>query len=214
MRCQNKLNLFCPEKQVIISSQDKPFITAELKVINTQKSREYIKRGRTPKYQALARKFDEKFKIEAKKYMEKNVEAHKESKPGQAYSTLQKMGAQPGDCLASNIFTLPNHESENLTEEQSAERIASHCAEISQEFPPLEIESLPPRFQTKLLDKQSPPVISEYDAYQKIKTAKKPKSGVPNDLPKAINQEFSPELSKPVARIINNISKSGKWPTQ
>jgi hypothetical protein len=34
------------------------------------------------------------------------------------------------------------------------------------------------------------------------------------DLPKVITQEFSPELSQPVSRIINNIVKSGEWPEQ
>ena len=63
-------------------------------------------------------------------------------------------------------------------------------------------------------DRECQPVISDYNVYCKIQAAKKPKSGVPNDLPKVINQEFSPELSKPVGRIINNIVQSGQWPTQ
>ena len=61
------------------------------------------------------------------------------------------MGAQPGDCIdASNTFTLPNHEGENLTEEESAEQIAEHFAAISQEFPPLDVSQLPDRVKTKL----------------------------------------------------------------
>jgi hypothetical protein len=124
------------------------------------------------------------------------------------------MGAQPADCMNLNTFTLPQHETENLSEEESAERIASHFAQISNEFPPLDVNCLPMRVQTKLKDRECPPVISDYDVYCKIRAAKKPKSGVPNDLPKIINQEFSPELSKPVSRIINNIVQSGQWPTE
>ena len=41
-----KLNLFCPEKEIKISSQDKVWITSELKKIHRQKSREYIKGGK------------------------------------------------------------------------------------------------------------------------------------------------------------------------
>ena len=33
------------------------------------------------------------------------------------------------------------------------------------------------------------------------------------DLPKALIQEFSPELAKPVSIIVNNIFQSGQWPT-
>ena len=34
----------------------------------------------------------------------------KETSPGQAYSILKKMGAQPGDCVDASTFTLPTHE--------------------------------------------------------------------------------------------------------
>ena len=104
-----------------------------------------------------------------------------------------------GDCIDSNTFTLPGHEDENLTEEQSAERIADFFAHISQEFPPLDVKLLPLRVQHKLDSDSSPlPVIDNYDVYQKIRAAKKPKSGVPGDLPRVIVQDFAPELATPV----------------
>ena len=152
---------------------------------------------------------------EAKKYLDKNLDALKETKPGKAYHILKKMGSQPGDCIDGNTFTLPSHEAQNLTEEESAEQIASHFASISQEFPTLCITSLPSHVQTKLKQCDAlPPVVSEYDTSCKIRGAKKPHSGVPNDLLNIITQEFSPELSQPVSRIINNIVKSGEWPEQ
>ena len=64
--CQDKLDFFCPEKEIKLSSQDKPFITAELKMINRKKSREYIKRGKTLKYKELAAKFDALYKDRSK----------------------------------------------------------------------------------------------------------------------------------------------------
>ena len=69
---------------------------------------------------------------------------------------------------------------------------------ISQEFPPLDVSQLPDRVKTKLdcVD-SSPPSVSEYDTYLKIRAAKKPRSGLPSDLPKQITQEFAPELAKP-----------------
>ena len=119
------------------------------------------------------------------------------------------MGAQPGDCIDSHTFTLPSHERESLTEEQSAERIANYFAQISQEYSPLDIKLLPSRVQTILEGESIPPVISEFEVYQKICSAKKPKSVVPGDLPRAIIQEFAPELALPVCKIINNIVQSG-----
>ena len=182
------------------------------KKIKRQKSREYIKHGKTEKYKRLDKIFQSKYKIEAQKYLEKNVEALRDTNPGQAFSVLKKMGAMPGDCIDANTFTLPSHDL--LSDEEAAEQMAEHFASISQEFPPLEINKLPPHVQTKLQCSDSPPVISEYEAYRKIRAAKKLKSGVPNDLPKQLTQEFAPELGKPVSCIINKICSTGEWPSQ
>ena len=73
---------------------------------------------------------------------------------------------------------------------------------------------LPPHVQCKLDSTSNPPVIDEYETYQKIKSAKKPKSGVPGDLPRVLVQEFGPELATPVHCIIDNIVHSGEWPEQ
>ena len=137
-----------------------------------------------------------------------------ECKPGQAYNILKKMGAQPGDCIDANTFTLPTHERESLDDRQCAERIADYFARISQEFPPLDKKSLPERVQTRLEIQSSPPKLELYDVFKKVKSAKKPKSGVPGDLPAVIVKEFAPELATPVQHIINSIIQTGQWPSQ
>ena len=81
---QEKLNQFCPEKTIKISSQDKVWITAELKRLHRLKSREYIKRGKSERYKTLSKQFDTKFKLEAKKYMRNNIDELKEIDPGHA----------------------------------------------------------------------------------------------------------------------------------
>ena len=121
------------------SSQDKSFITAELTKIARLKNREYYKKGKTERYLKLKKQFDAKYKDEAKKYLNKNLDALRESKPGQVFSVLKMMGAQPGDCADVGSFTLPAHESETLSDEQSAERMAEYFASISRDFPPLDI---------------------------------------------------------------------------
>ena len=142
------------------------------------------------------------------------MDALRDTNPGQAFNVLKRMGAMPGDCIDSNTFSLPSHEKDNLSEEESAERIADHFSAISCEFPPLDVASLPGRVQTKLQSTDSPPEISDFEAYRKLRAAKKPRSGVPNDLPRQIIQEFGPELAKPVGRLINRISTTGEWPNQ
>ena len=86
------------------------------------------------------------------------------------------MGAQPGDCTDSNSFKLPSHVAENLTELQSAERIADHFAGISSNFPPLNIDLLPDRVLNKLkTDTTSPPTLSEFEVWKKNQSSQETK---------------------------------------
>ena len=210
----DNLNRLCPEKTIKVGSQDKAFVNAELKNLHRKRQREYLKRGKSDKYISLAREFKTKYKAEALKYMEKNVDSLIHSNPGRAYSTLKRLGAQPGDCTDSNTFSLPSHLSENLTAQDSAERIADHFSDISKTFPPLSLELIPDRVRIKLnTDTSLPPPISAEETWKIIEAAKKPRSGVPRDLPKELTKEFSVELAGPLSRIINSIAKTAVWPT-
>ena len=60
---KENLDKFCSRKTIKIGSQDKAWINLELKKIHRKKGREYVKRGKTEKYKALAREF--KIKYEA-----------------------------------------------------------------------------------------------------------------------------------------------------
>ena len=141
----------------------------------------------------------------------KNIDSLKDTNPGKAYSILKKMGAQPGECEESNIFTLPEHE--NLTTLEAAERIAEHFSQISREYPPLDAETLPDRVSQKIKNPESEslaPQIYEHELFKRICKANKPKSGVPGDLPKKIVNEFGPELTVPITRIFSNIMRTAK----
>jgi hypothetical protein len=58
---------------------------------------------------------------------------------------LKRMGAPPGACNEEGTFTLQNHREQNLSTEESIEQIAQYFAHISQEYPPLDPQSLPQR---------------------------------------------------------------------
>ena len=115
------------------------------------------------------------------------------------------MGAQPGDDIETQTFTLPSHVNEGLTTKQSAERIADYFSGISQEFLPLDSNNLPDRVKQRLGTKSPPPNISEFECYQKIVASKKPRSGVPGDIPGQILKEFAVELAQPLHNILNEI---------
>ena len=178
------------------------------------KSRENNKKGKSAKYDKLAAEFSTKYKAAAGRYIRNKVDGLKESQPGKAYGILKTMGAQPGDCSDDNTFTLPNHQELNLTDQQCADRIAAHFASISSEYVPLNINLLPERVKVKLETQSDPPVISEFDCYEKLKSSKKPNSVIPGDLPSQIVKEFMVELANPLSKLLNNIVQSAIWPQQ
>ena len=178
----DKLNEACPIKSMKLGPQDKPFMTPELKKLSRCKMSEYNKNGKSVKYQDLKTQFDRKYKLAAQRFLENKKEELKKTEPGKAYKILKDMGAQPGDCTESNVFKLPEHLKENLSAEESADRIAQYFAKISNEYSPLNLDSLPARVKTNLNLDSAPPIISELDCYKKLLKAKKPKSGVPGGI--------------------------------
>ena len=65
-----------------------------------------------------------KFKASAQKYMRRKLDALKEAKPGKAFSILKSMGAQQGED-STFTFILLSHQTEGLTDKQSAERMTA-----------------------------------------------------------------------------------------
>ena len=210
------LDQTCPLKTVKLRTEDKPYITKELKVLDRRCKREYRRHGRSPSYLQTKSLYERKMKGAAQDFLDKSVRALKESAPGKAYRILKRLGAQPGDKLDTGIFEIPEHISLGLTAAQSADRIAQKFSEISQEFPPLKIDHLPDRvFQNiKSSENVTPPHISRGLVEDKIKKAKMTKGGVPGDLPSRLTKEFGPEIAIPAARIFNNISQTGDWPAR
>ena len=213
-----KLDTILPTKTVKINPNwDKPYITLELKKMDRQIKRQYRIQGKSEKYVKMKMTYDLKMKKAAQAYLEKNVQSLKEDDPGKAYTNLKKMAAQPGDGSSESNFTLLSHLSENLSCQESVERIAQHFSQISQQFPPLNIDTLPVKVRANISAPIIPdqlPVIPDHLVYQKIKSSKKPRSGVPRDLPRRIIKEFAPELAKPAGKILRSIVRSGQWPKQ
>ena len=197
--------------------KDESYINCDLKKLDRLKKREYRKHGISEKYLKLKTKFDQKLEKAAANHLEKNVRTLKESDHGRAYSTLKKMGAQPGDMLDDGVFSLLNHLEDNLTSKESVEKIAKHFSEISQQYPPMDIQKLPQHVQDKMNENNQlfgkKQQVEEYEVHDEIRKAKKPKSGVPGDLPRTLVQEFSPELSAPLSKIYNRITDTGEWPS-
>ena len=83
------------------------------------------------KNKKLSDLFEAKYKAEAEKFLTTNLEALTDSKPGQAFNILKKMGSQPGDCIDSNTFSLPSHENESLSAGESESGVPTPRCQFS-----------------------------------------------------------------------------------
>ena len=107
------------------------------------------------------------------------------------------MGAQPGECGGQGAFSLTEHLEQNLSEEESLERIVNYFSELSCQHPPLSVDTLPQRVQQKLsseINLGDLPRITPEDVWQIQKGKKKTLSAVPGELPPRLRNEFSVEL--------------------
>ena len=204
-----------PEKDIFISPDDQPHFNEQLRKLKRKRLREYSRHGKTEKYFRLLNMFEEKMEIELSKYLAKIELEVTEGRRGSTYPALKRLGLRPGETT-NNCFQLPNHVAQNLSPAQSAEIIATHFSNISQEYEPLNIQKLPPNVQHHLFtqDKHMVPILSTNDVLKRIIKGKKPNSQVPGDLPNKLVKEFSSQLAIPATAIFNKISQSASFPSK
>ena len=188
----------------------------ELKSLRRQRQRAFRKGPRSENYLRLRTEFSKKLKIEAEKYRVKIINEVTEGRRSNSYKALRKL--EFGEHSAPlKGFILPNHSDENLSPQDSAERLADYFSKISQSFEPIDVEKLAPWIQDLLtvgiIDK-SKPVLEAWQVYNRMCKSKKPNSIIPGDLPPKLIKEFSVELAEPVSKIFNRITHSGQYPRQ
>ena len=110
------------------------------------------------------------------------------------------------------IFDLPDHVERGLSELECAEESAEFFSKISQEYDPINLDTLPERVCIKLhSDLCSHPKFEEYEIFNELLNTKKT-CNVPGDIPKDTLKEFLPEFCSPITAIINETVGSHEWP--
>ena len=205
-----------PLKKITVTQYDRPWFTEELRIIRRQRQKIYRKEGRSAAYIEVKRKFDEKLKNEASKFIKKIHQEVSEGKRGSSYSAIRKLGNKDfDDPKGSNTFDIPEFVDNNLNENDSAEALADFFSAISQEFLPLDPDRFPPNIKAELergAHDQEVPQLNEYEVFEKIRKAKKPHSTVPGDLKRVLVKECSAELVTPVTLIYNQITSTKEFP--
>ena len=105
-----------------------------------------------------------------------------------------------GEIRVESLSELPNKE--------LAKKITDHFASISNEFLPINSETLP-----AFLPAQIPPQVEEYQVYSRLLKIKKSKSTLPLDLPDELRKECAAHLAAPLTLILNSCLNHSIYPT-
>ena len=207
---RNKIEEHVPPKTLKINCLDNEFTTFAIKRVKRKKNREYSKHGNSALYKTLKKQLKETIKTEGKKFISKQISLAGE-KGNKWIRHTAALLARPGDS-SKNHFDLPDHLERGLTDLESAEEIADFFSHISQEYEPLDIESLPEHVKNKLRDDPCDhPTFAEHEVYQEL-LGTKTTCSVPDDVPSDILKEFLPELCTPITAIFNSTFSSHTWP--
>ena len=207
---QLRLDMHCPTKTVKISNLDGKVSSPAVRQACRRKNREYLKNGNSAKYKELKKDVKAKLKDATAKLLEKQSEQIT-VKNNSWLRHVKQLTARPGDQTQST-FTLPQHVEDSLSALESSNRICEYFSLISQEYTPLNTESLPERVKLKLADDPcSHPYLADHTVYEGLKKGKKTCS-VPGDIPTKILGEFLPELTTPIAAVYREAIASHSWP--
>ena len=202
---------YCPTKTMKTTILDGKISSAAVKQASRRKNREYTKNGNSAKYKELKNELKVKLKESTVNFLNKQVNLVS-TKSNSWLRHVKRIAARPGDQQTST-FSLPQHVEDELSAIESSNKICEFFSSISQEYTPLNSETLPERVKTKLdNDSCSHPTLADHEVFEGLKKGKKTCS-VPGDIPTKILNEFLPELTAPVAAIYREAFANHSWPT-
>ena len=200
---RSKLDEFFPEKVAMVSYLDKKWMNPSLKNLLRKIKREFYKKRKSPKWRKLKKKFKILKRKTIQNFYSNFVCELKVSNPGKWYSMAKRLGAEQNyndgelkvECLSG------------LSDQQSAEKVASFFSQVSNEYEPLDMSKL-----SAYLPAQQQLKVDKNDVAHRIFSLKNRKSTQPIDLPSKIRKEFANELATPLTDIFNSSLEKYHYP--
>ena len=177
-------------------------MSPNLKNLHRAMQREFCKNRKSQKFIKLKTKFKKLKKKSIRTVYSEFVQELKSTDPAKWYYMAKKIGAVSNKRSDTEIESLSG-----LSNKESANRIAQHFSEISNQYSPIDYTQLP-----NYLPAPPPPQVEEMEIYQKIKSIKKTKSTLPIDIPAKLRDHCAIHLAAPLALIINNSLASAVYP--
>ena len=179
-------------------------MSKSLKKLDRLRKREFYKNKKSHKWEKLNKAFQTKVNEEKQRYFFNIVSDLKTSNVSQWFSKVKRMSGKEDE---RSDFTVD--ELLGLSDQDQAEKIADHYAGISQLYKPVTNSDFP---EYSCPPKKAPPKISPAKIEKIIKTMNKKSAGVPGDIPMKLISDFSFELSRPIAHIVNHCLAQGIYP--
>ena len=117
-------NNIIPEKNRIISSDDQPWYTERLKVLNKKKKKEFHKNRKSLKWRRLNKKYKKRILRDKTSFYDKNIKKLRHTKPHQWYSTLKYMSSFDQLKTEEPIVEEIKHLSDKIQAELIPEKVA------------------------------------------------------------------------------------------
>ena len=199
-----QVNMFLPEKNIKITSDDSPWCTDRIKQLKRLKCCEYSKHRKSSKWIEMNETYQKIIKQGKQKYYDKVLKDLKQSDPNQWYSKLKRLCSY--DLEKQEV--LKCEEVDHLEDQQQADALVEHFSSVRCKFDALNTYDVPiPHFEEK-----SVPHFSESHVQDALKGIKTKKAVPPGDIPPYILKHFATKLANPIANIYNCSMKQGKWP--
>ena len=201
-----KLDEFCPEKKIRISSDDTPWFNEQLKRLNRKKQREYNKNRNSPRYKKLQKLFERREKEAKRSFKAKMIDDVMMARDGQWYSKLKRIS----NYDQSKTEMVQVDEISHLSDQEQAEAIADSFSAVSNEYEAVNRDEIkiPPFHHSEV------PQLKPYQVRNHLQKIKTNKSTAPGDIPAKIIKEFALFLCVPVTDIINSGLTAGHWPSK
>ena len=193
-----------PLKTFKVCNDDSPWVTKSLKKLDRLRKREFFKNKKSQKWERLNEAFLKKAEEAKKTYYSNIVSDLKTSNVSQWYSKVKRMAGQGDDPPQYTVDELLG-----LSDQDQAEKIADHYASISQLYEPVKNSDYP---EYTVPQKDAPPRITAAKIEKIVKSMNMKAAGVPGDIPMKLISDFSFELSRPMAHIVNTCFTQGIYP--
>ena len=183
-----------PLQTVRARSNELPWITDGIRALARRKRRVYRRTGKSRHWMNLQARMDWLLETSKSTYVDKA-----ETLGPRAYFTAVKSLStkeKPEEWQVSSLFP-------ELTQPQTANRVAEYFTQISDEFTP--VDPVGPEFEPRRN-------VTVAQVAEKLKQANKPNSTVPGDVLPRLVRMFHDKLATPAALIFNKCFACGRWP--